>query len=112
VAPSTVQAAPADNYPSEIGISEDGRFLYVANRGLDVIGTLAVRGSEVKPIADVPTGGAWPRHLAVVGGHLYVANERSHQVTHFVLDGGTGVPEQAADTLEIPSPACILPAPR
>jgi 6-phosphogluconolactonase len=112
VAPSTVQPAPADNYPSEIGISDDGRFLYVANRGLDVIGTLAVQGSQVKPIADVPTGGAWPRHLAVVGGHLYVANERSHQVTHFVIDGGTGVPKQAADTLEIPSPACILPAPR
>ncbi|WP_020574264.1 lactonase family protein [Actinopolymorpha alba] len=110
VAPSTLQTAPADNYPSEIAGSEDGRFLYVANRGLDVIGTLAVTGAEVRPIADVPTGGAWPRHLAVVGSHLYVANERSHQVTHFVLDPTTGIPQQADDVLEIPSPACILAA--
>ncbi len=111
VAPSTVQTAPADNYPSEIGISDDGRFLYVANRGLDVIGTLAVSGAKVAPVADTPTGGAWPRHLAVFGGHLYVANERSHEVTHFVLDAETGVPRQAPDILQTPSPACILPAP-
>ncbi|HEY8454555.1 MAG TPA: lactonase family protein [Actinopolymorphaceae bacterium] len=111
VAPSTVQPAPSDNYPSEIAISEDGRHLYVANRGLDVIGTLEVSGARVRPVADTPTGGAWPRHLAVFGGHLYVANERSHEVTHFVLDPATGVPTQAGDVLVIPSPACILPAP-
>jgi 6-phosphogluconolactonase (cycloisomerase 2 family) len=110
VAASTLQPAPDDNYPSEIGISDDGQFLYVANRGLDVIGTLAVDGTDVRPVADTPTGGAWPRHLAVVGGHLYVANERSHQVTHFVLDPVTGIPRQAPDVLDVPSPACILPA--
>ncbi|MFD2078917.1 6-phosphogluconolactonase, cycloisomerase 2 family [Actinopolymorpha cephalotaxi] len=112
VAPSTLAEAPDDNYPSEIGISDDGRMLYVANRGLDVIGALSVQGGRVTPVADVPTGGAWPRHLVVAGQHLYVANERSHQVTHFVLDAATGVPEQAADVLEIPSPACVLPAPQ
>jgi 6-phosphogluconolactonase len=112
VSPSTAQKAPADNYPSEIAISDDGRYLYVANRGLDVIGTLEVSGGNVRPVADVPTGGAWPRHLAVFGGHLYVANERSHEVTHFVLDPATGVPKQADDVLAVPSPACILPAPR
>ena len=101
--------APADNYPSEIAISEDGQFLYVANRGLDLVTALAVSGPDVRPVSDVPTGGAWPRHLAVFGGHLYVANERSHDVTHFVLDAG--IPEQAGDVVAIPSPACILPAP-
>ncbi len=110
VAPSTLQEAPADNYPSEIAISDDDRFLYVANRGLDVIGTLSVSGADVRPVADTPTGGAWPRHLAVFGGHLYVANERSHQVTHFVLDPDTGVPTLASDELPVRSPACILPA--
>lgn len=103
------QPAPDDNYPSEIGISEDGRFLYVANRGLDVIGVLAVEGAVVRPVADVPTGGAWPRHLAVFGGHLYVANERSHQVTHFSLSTETGIPTQVGE-IAVPSPGCILPA--
>jgi 6-phosphogluconolactonase (cycloisomerase 2 family) len=111
VAPSTVAEAPETNYPSEIAISDDARFLYVANRGLDVIGTLSVSGAEVKPVADTPTGGAWPRHLAVIGDHLYVANERSHEVTHFVLDERTGVPRRASDVLQTPSPACILAAP-
>lgn len=112
--PSTSTPAAAgdpDNYPSEIGISEDGRFLYVANRGRDLVGTLAVDGPQVRPIADVPTGGAWPRHLAVVGQHLYVANERSHEVTHFRLDSDSGVPEPAADVLSTKSPSCVLAAP-
>lgn len=108
-APSTVTTAPPDNYPSEIGISEDSRFLYVANRGLDIVTTLAVSGDDVRPVSDAPTGGAWPRHLAVAGGDLYVANERSHDVTHFRLDPRTGVPALADDRLEIPSPACVLP---
>lgn len=107
-ASSTVAAAPDDNYPSEIGISDDARFLYVANRGLDLVTTLAANGADIRPIADVPTGGAWPRHLAVVGPDLYVANERSHEVTHFRLDPDTGIPNLADDRLEIPSPACIL----
>lgn len=111
VVPSAVAEAVADNFPSEIAIDDTGRFLYVANRGLDVVTTLRISADGVHPVADVPTGGAWPRHLAVFGGHLYVANERSHQVTHFVLEPETGVPAPAHDPVEVPSPACVLPAP-
>lgn len=111
VAPSCLATASADNLPSEIAIAGDGRFLYVANRGLDVIGVLAVDGAGVRAVADVPTGGAWPRHLAVAGSHLYVANEHSHQVTHFHIDQRTGVPELAPDALDLGSPSCVLFAP-
>jgi 6-phosphogluconolactonase (cycloisomerase 2 family) len=96
-------------YPSEIAFATDGRFLYVANRGPDVVTTFAVDGARLRPVADTPTGGAWPRHIAVVGEDLYVANERSHRVTHFRLDRHTGVPVPVGHT-EVGSPACILPA--
>lgn len=105
------EAGGPRNYPSEIGISGDGRFCYVANRGRDLVGTLAVDGAQMHPVADVPTGGAWPRHLAVVGAHLYVANQNSHQVTHFRIDSDSGIPEPAPDVLETPSPACVLAEP-
>lgn len=108
--PSIVADPGEGNYPSEIARSEDGRFCYVANRGRDQITTLSVDGAHVRPVADVPTGGAWPRHMAVVGEYLYVANERSHQVTHFKLDPNTGVPEQVSE-LGTNSPACIMAAP-
>lgn len=98
-----------ENYPSELALSEDGAFLYVANRGRDVIGTLAVSGAAMRPVTDVPTGGSWPRHLRVVGPNLYVANERSHQVTHFRLDPSSGVPEPTGMVLDVKSPACVHP---
>jgi 6-phosphogluconolactonase len=108
---STVAAVGPENYPSEIAVDIDGRFAYVANRGADVVGTIALDGGSVTPIADTPTGGAWPRHLAVIGTHLYVANERSHDVTVFDLDPSTGVPTATGFALAIPSPGCILAAP-
>lgn len=108
---STVQQVGPENYPSEIAVDIDGKFAYVANRGADLVGTLAIDAATVTPVADTPTGGSWPRHLAVIGSHLYVANERSHDVTVFDLDATTGVPSATLFTLEIPSPGCILAAP-
>jgi 6-phosphogluconolactonase len=109
IAPSIVDAG-AENYPSEVAIDAAGRFVYVANRGRDVVTTLAVAGDGLRPVADVPAGGRWPRHLALIGSHLYVANQLSHQVTAFRLDPVTGVPQPTGALLEVPSPACILPA--
>lgn len=108
---STVQPVGPENYPSEIAVDIDGKFAYVANRGADLVGTIAIDGATVTPVADTATGGAWPRHLAVIGSHLYVANERSHDVTVFDLDATTGVPTATSFALAIPSPGCILAAP-
>lgn len=108
---STVQPVGPENYPSEIAVDIDGNFAYVANRGADLVGTIALDGASVTPVADTPTGGQWPRHLAVIGTHLYVANERSHDVTVFDLDTTTGVPVATSFRLDIPSPGCILAAP-
>ncbi|HVX44886.1 MAG TPA: lactonase family protein [Mycobacteriales bacterium] len=102
---------PADgvrNYPSEIGISADERFIYVANRGQDCITVLAVEGETLRPVQDVPSGGEWPRNFVVVGSDLYVANQNSGNVAAFRIDETTGIP-QATGGLDIPSPACILP---
>jgi 6-phosphogluconolactonase (cycloisomerase 2 family) len=68
----------------------------------------AVDGVELRPLADVACGGHWPRHLAIVGQYLYVANQRSHQVTCFRLDVDTGTPRPAGVALEVESPACVL----
>jgi 6-phosphogluconolactonase len=106
--PATVEPPRRPNYPSEITRSLDGRFVYLANRGQDVVTVFAVDGASLHPVADVPCGGAWPRHIAVVGPYLYVANQRSHQVASFRLDPDTGVPEPAGVALDVQSPACIL----
>ncbi|MDQ7907855.1 lactonase family protein [Phytohabitans sp. ZYX-F-186] len=96
--------------PSEIAVRADGRFLYVANRGTDTISAFALDGDVPVYLAEIPTGGRWPRHFALVGDHLYVANERSHAVVGFHLDADSGVPQEPGSVLELPSPTCVLPA--
>jgi 6-phosphogluconolactonase (cycloisomerase 2 family) len=96
------------NYPSEILISGDGRFVYMANRGPDTISAYAWDGDKAELIAEVPTGGAWPRHIALLSAHLYVANERSHTVTVFRIDPDTGIPAIQGEPTGEPSPTCLL----
>jgi 6-phosphogluconolactonase (cycloisomerase 2 family) len=105
VAASTTDA---ENLPSELVMGSDGRFVYVGNRGPDTVSAFAWDGQKVELIAEVPTGGAWPRHLALLGDHLYVANERSHSVTAFRVDPDTGVPRLLGEPTGEPSPTCLL----
>ena len=101
-------AADGADYPSELTVDGDERFVYLANRGPNTITAFAWDGAAAEPIAEVPTGGDWPRHLTLIDGHLYVANERSHSVTAFRVDPASGVPERRGEPLAEPSPTCIL----
>ncbi|MEH1015897.1 lactonase family protein [Micromonospora sp. CPCC 206060] len=96
--------------PSEVSVAPDGRFGYVANRG---VGTLAVfalaDGQPPRLVTEVATGGGWPRHFARVGEHLYVADERAHLIRIFQVDPGTGIPTPVGEPVEVPSPVCVLP---
>jgi 6-phosphogluconolactonase len=105
-APATSRDDPP-TLPSEIALSADGRFVYLANRGPDTVSVFTVDG--LTPVGEVPTG-RWPRHIALAGGLLYVANEQSHEVTTMSIDPGSGRPEPVA-TLATPSPTCVLVAP-
>ncbi len=51
-------------------------------------------GAALKPVADVPAGGHWPRDLHVDGEWMHVANERSDTITTFRI-GADGVPGAA-----------------
>jgi 6-phosphogluconolactonase len=105
-----VPAATAEGtvYPSELVMSRDGRFVYVANRGPNTVSVFAWGDEPATLLAEVPTGGDWPRHLALIDDHLYVANERSHTVTVFRLDPDTGLPRAQGEPIGAPSPTCVL----
>jgi 6-phosphogluconolactonase (cycloisomerase 2 family) len=96
------------NYPAELCAGRDGRFVYVVNRGPDTISAFAWDGEKATLIAEVPTGGAWPRHVALLFDHLYVANQRSHTVTTFRIDPDSGLPAFQGDPVAESSPACVL----
>ncbi|MEV6299721.1 lactonase family protein [Actinoplanes sp. NPDC051861] len=105
VAASTASGAV---YPSEVCIGRDGRFVYVANRGPDTVSAFAWDGENLAQFAEVPTGGVWPRHMTLLGDHLYVANQRSHNVTVFRVDPDTGIPTSQGEPTGEPTPTCLL----
>ncbi|MFC4007683.1 lactonase family protein [Nonomuraea purpurea] len=90
------------NQPSHLELHGD--FVYVANRGPDTIGVL--RADDLSPVAEVPSGGDWPRHFAIDGDRMYVANQYSGGVAVFALKDG--VPEPTGQVYEVESPACVL----
>lgn len=108
--PATTVAPAGDNFPSELLLSADGRLLYVANRGNNSITTYAIEPSALRAIDEVPTGGDWPRHMAIAGETLLVANQRSNNVTALQLDPRTGRPRGGHVVAEVQAPACILVA--
>src|SRR6266511_1036638 len=104
--PSTGEGSGA---PASIVLSADSRRLYVSNRGPDTIATFEVDpAGDLTPIDEVSCGGSWPRHFAIDEGIMFVANERSGAVVSFALDSA-GLPRPTGDTVEVPSPTCVLP---
>ncbi|MFF5982306.1 lactonase family protein [Streptomyces olindensis] len=100
--------APAgDAWPSGIAVSPDGRHVWTATRGEDVLSVLAVEGDDLRLVATVPCGGHWPRALTASGGFLYVANERSGDVTWFAADPHTGLPERGG-SIRVPAASCVV----
>jgi 6-phosphogluconolactonase (cycloisomerase 2 family) len=104
--PASADGGPAQ--PSELAVAASGRYLYLANRGPDMIAVFALEDGLPRRVAEVPCGGRWPRHFAVWDGLLYVANERSHTVVTFDVTGVDGVPISVG-TLNVPSPTCVSP---
>lgn len=108
-----VSGADRRNYPSHVALSPDGRRLYVAVRGADVLSVHAIDRSGphpvLRPLSEFATGGAWPRHFAVLEGPddlVVVANQESGTLTSFTVDAaGRSIPR---DRLPLPAPACVL----
>ncbi|MFF0777011.1 lactonase family protein [Streptomyces sp. NPDC003720] len=100
--------APAgDAYPSGIVVSPDGRFVWTATRGEDVLSVLAVQGDALRLAGTVPCGGHWPRALAEHDGFLYCANERSGDVTWFDVRERTRLPRYDG-CVEVVAAACVV----
>jgi len=112
----TVATVPADfagkNYPAEIVVHPNGKFLYGSNRGHDSLAVFAI---------DQPTGrltwleqsatlGKAPRNFAIdpTGQFLLVANQDSGTLVVFRLDPQTGHLTATGQTAVVGAPVCVL----
>ncbi|QKW36115.1 lactonase family protein [Actinomadura sp. NAK00032] len=109
--PATAGPAGGTAQGAAIRLGGGGRFVYTSMRGTDVVTAHRVLdgGAALAPVADVPTGGHWPRDLHVDGEWMHVANERGGTIATFRI-GGDGVPVPAGPLLDVPSPVCVVPA--
>ncbi|MBP3695334.1 MAG: lactonase family protein [Thermoguttaceae bacterium] len=105
-----VQSAPmlppgyrGSNKAAAIDISKDGRFLYVTNRGANLVTVFALdadpvngekmeAGVVLNPIQYVPAGGDFPRFTGLdpSGNFLFVPCKKTHNVNVFRVHPVTG----------------------
>jgi len=114
-AKQTVSSLPkgfaGSNFPAEVMISSDGKFLYTSNRLHDSIawfsisttGTLAFRGEEW-------TRGDHPRafNFDPTGNFFYVCNQLADAITAFRVDRTTGALAFTGQYTPVGSPASII----
>jgi 6-phosphogluconolactonase len=112
VGPATSAGTLPGDSAAEIALALDGRHAYVGVRGSNRMSVLQVEadGSSLRPLADFPSGGDWPRHHLVRNGWLHVAHELSHDVVTFPLDPDSGLPGEPVHRLEVASPTALVPA--
>ena len=81
------------NYTSEVMVSQDGRFLYAANRLHDSIAVFSISGTgELAWVSEIWTRGDYPRSFNIdpSGEFLYSCNQRSDAITTFRINRKTG----------------------
>lgn len=94
-----------------------GATVLVSVRGSDVIARFAVHddGARLVHEVDLPVGGGWPRHFAVVGDWVVAALQNADRVVALRWRDGVGLDGAVAPAgarggeLAIPVPACVVP---
>lgn len=92
----TLPTIPADwtehNGAAAIRVSQNGKFVYVSNRGHNSVAVFNVSGEQAKLIQLISTEGDFPRDMAFnsTDEYLVVANQNTDNVSVFTKDSQTG----------------------
>lgn len=110
----SVPTLPADfhgrNATSELLITDDGRFVYAANRGHDTIAAFAARpDGRLTPLGEVPTQNDHPRSMAFDPAQHFIfsLNQRGDQIAALRIDPKTGRLSYSGQSLLIDSPGAM-----
>ncbi|MBE5040705.1 beta-propeller fold lactonase family protein [Ructibacterium gallinarum] len=95
-----------NNTVAAIRLSEDGKYLYVSNRGEDSISCFLVQGETLILQSETSCGGRCPRDFQLFGAYLVCTNELSDNVTVFRCEGSQL--EKLDAELHIKTPLCVI----
>lgn len=108
--PSLPNSFTGKNSSADIHTDVTGKYLYMSNRGADVITiyTIADDG-KISPVGNQSSGGKTPRNFLVdpKGEFLFVANQDTDNITIFRINTKTGQLTSVGQPLAVPSPVCL-----
>ncbi|MDR0582312.1 MAG: lactonase family protein [Prevotellaceae bacterium] len=100
------------NGAAAIHLSPDGRFVYATNRGtVDNITCFAIReNGQLEWVEQLPAGGKGPRDFTITpdGRYLFIANQRSGNITIFKRNQHTGKLMPTGKEIACPAPVCLV----
>jgi 6-phosphogluconolactonase len=100
-----------ENYPAEVTVHPNGKFVFGSNRGHDSIVVFKIddKTGSVTLIGHSSCGGHWPRHFEIdtTGKLLLVTNEQSAQTSVFRIDTETGTLKATEMTFALERPMCV-----
>lgn len=110
----SVQSLPdnftGDNTSADIHTAASGKFLYLSNRGADIISIFAI-GDDGKITASghQSTGGKTPRNFLIdpQGEFLFAANQDSDTINIFRINPKNGTLTPVGKPVPVPSPVCL-----
>lgn len=85
---ASTSGSASHNLPAQLTMATDGHHVLASNRGPDSISVFDTRKGRLERVGEAPCGGRWPRHFALEGDRLLVANERSNTIDSCELEGG------------------------
>jgi 6-phosphogluconolactonase len=103
-------SAGTESFCSEIAISGDGSYLYVANRGHDSIAVFSIDSEGGLTLEhNVPSIGKFPRHFAIdpSGNFLVVTGQNNDKLVVFAINRDSGELTPTGIEVEVGTPTCV-----
>lgn len=110
----TVKSLPKNfnerNTSADIHTDPAGKFLYMSNRGANVISIFSIAADgTIKLIGHQSTGGQVPRNFLIdpKGEFLFAANQDTDTINIFQINPKTGLLKEIGKPISVPSPVCL-----
>lgn len=103
------------NYPAEVEVLNNDRYVYISNRGMNTIGVYAITPGKgtVKLVEEDSTQGKYPRQFTIdpTNRYLLAANQNSANLIVYRINHSTGHLTPTAQKLKLDFPVCIAIVP-
>jgi 6-phosphogluconolactonase len=110
----TVKSLPPNftekNTSADIHTDAAGKYLYMSNRGANVISIFSIGADgKITLLGHQPTGGMVPRNFLVdpKGEFIFVANQDTDNIAIFRINPKTGLLTAVGKPVSVPSPVCL-----